>query len=142
MIQIIQEQGKTAYGINNYAIDTDNELSQIPSYVKSGSTVYSIENGKTFIKNNQGEWIVWNNNNNNNINQEMVQQIIKNELTSILIPENAEESLNTIEEISAWIQAYPERAQMLNQSIDQLQQSVNNISSLSNDEIDNAIKDI
>lgn len=141
MIQIIQEQGKTAYGINNYVIDTDNELSQIPSYVKSGSTVYSIENGKTFIKNNQGEWIVWNNNN-NNINQEMVQQIIKNELTSILIPENAEESLNTIEEISAWIQAYPERAQMLNQSIDQLQQSVNNISSLSNDEIDNAIKDI
>lgn len=141
MIQIIQEQGKTAYGINNYVIDTDNELSQIPSYVKSGSTVYSIENGKTFIKNNQGEWIVWNNNN-NNINQEMIQQIIKNELTSILIPENAEESLNTIEEISAWIQAYPERAQMLSQSIDQLQQSVNNISSLSNDEIDNAIKNI
>jgi hypothetical protein len=70
MIQIIQEQGKTIYGIYNYIVDTDNELSQIPNYVKSGSTVYSIENGKTFIKNNLGEWVVWNNN--NNINQEMI----------------------------------------------------------------------
>ena len=53
-----------------------------------------------------------------------VRTIANEELTKQLIPENADESLNTLQEIAAWIQAHPDNASAMNQAITALQKLV------------------
>lgn len=60
MIQIMSSNGEISYGVNDYVIDTDDELNEIPSNAEGGSTAYSIESGTTFIKDNMNEWSVLN----------------------------------------------------------------------------------
>ena len=48
---------------------------------------------------------------------------IKTVIEELLIPENAKESLDTLEEISAWIQNHPEDAASMNAKIVALQES-------------------
>lgn len=60
MIQIMSSNGEISYGVNDYVIDTDDELNAIPSNAEGGSTAYSIESGTTFIKDNMNEWSVLN----------------------------------------------------------------------------------
>lgn len=50
-----------------------------------------------------------------------VRAIANEELAAQLIPENAAESLNTLQEIAAWIQAHPGDASAMNQAITALQ---------------------
>lgn len=50
-----------------------------------------------------------------------VRDIANEELTKQLIPENAAESLNTLQEIAAWIQAHPGDASAMNSAITALQ---------------------
>lgn len=47
--------------------------------------------------------------------------IANEELAKQLIPENAQESLDTLAEIAAWIQAHPDDASAMNQAIDDLE---------------------
>lgn len=49
-----------------------------------------------------------------------VRTIAAEELAKQLIPENASESLNTLEEIAAWIQSHPDDASAMNAAIEQL----------------------
>lgn len=60
MIQIMSSNGEISYGVNDYVIDTDDELNEIPSNAEGGSTAYSIESGTTFIKDNMNEWSILN----------------------------------------------------------------------------------
>ena len=53
-----------------------------------------------------------------------VRTIANEELTKQLIPDNAAESLNTLQEIAAWIQQHPEDASAMNQAITALQKLV------------------
>ncbi len=46
--------------------------------------------------------------------------IAAEELAKQLIPENAKESMDTLEELAAWIQAHPDDASAINQSITEL----------------------
>ena len=48
---------------------------------------------------------------------------IKTVIEDLLIPENAKESLDTLEEISAWIQSHPDDAALMNAKIVALQES-------------------
>lgn len=66
MIQIMSSNGEISYGVNDYVIDTDNELNEIPSNAEGGSTAYSIESGTTFIKDNMNEWSILNTSNGSN----------------------------------------------------------------------------
>lgn len=50
-----------------------------------------------------------------------VRDIANDELTKQLIPENAADSLDTLQEIAAWIQAHPGDASAMNQAITALQ---------------------
>lgn len=63
MIQIMSSNGEISYGVNDYVIDTDNELNEIPNNAAAGSTAYSIESGTTFIKDNMNEWSILNTSN-------------------------------------------------------------------------------
>lgn len=56
-----------------------------------------------------------------------IREIAAEELASQLIPANANESLDTLEEIAAWIQDHPDDASAMNQSITVLQTQVGNL---------------
>lgn len=56
-----------------------------------------------------------------------VRTIANEELAAQLIPENAKESLDTLQEIAAWIQAHPDDATAMNQAITALQNLVGTI---------------
>lgn len=56
-----------------------------------------------------------------------VRTIANEELAAQLIPENADESLNTLQEIAAWIQDHPDDASAMNQAITALQNKVGTI---------------
>lgn len=53
-----------------------------------------------------------------------VRDIAAEELAKQLIPENADEALNTLEEIAAWIQSHPESASAMNASIEELKRNM------------------
>lgn len=53
--------------------------------------------------------------------------IASEELTKQLIPESAKESLNTLQEIAAWIQQHPDDASAMNAAIDALKVKVGDI---------------
>ena len=57
-----------------------------------------------------------------------IQKIAVDALTEVLVPEDAKLSLNTLQEIAAWIQSHPDDAAAMNQSITKLQTNVGNIS--------------
>lgn len=50
-----------------------------------------------------------------------VRKIANEELTTQLIPESAKESLDTLQEIAAWIQSHPDDAAAMNKAIEALQ---------------------
>lgn len=49
------------------------------------------------------------------------------ELTKQLIPENANEAMNTLQEIAAWLQAHPTEAAAINAAINKLKEDVDGI---------------
>ena len=58
MIQILKQNGEAPYGLNEYIIDTKEELSGIPKNNTSmGSSVFVIEENKTYILNGNKNWI-------------------------------------------------------------------------------------
>lgn len=69
-----------------------------------------------------------------------VRTIANEELAAQLVPEGANESLNTLSEIAAWIQAHPDDAAAMNAAITALQNKVDtgnkNVSAYVNDAID------
>lgn len=56
-----------------------------------------------------------------------IRAIANEELAKQLIPENAADALNSLEEIAAWIQAHPEDAAAMNLEIENLQSVVANV---------------
>lgn len=68
-----------------------------------------------------------------------VRTIANEELAAQLVPEGAKESLNTLSEIAAWIQAHPDDASAMNAAITALQNKVDtgdkNVSAYVNDAI-------
>ena len=53
-----------------------------------------------------------------------IREIATEELTSLLVPEDAKESLDTLQEISAWIQDHPDDAAAMNSNINELAESL------------------
>lgn len=65
-----------------------------------------------------------------------IQDIVIGELTNQLIPEDAKESLDTLQEIAGWIQDHPEDIAEVNKDIQDLQTSVGNIEDILYDQKD------
>ena len=64
-----------------------------------------------------------------------VRTIANEELVKQLIPENASEALDTLEEIAAWIQSHPENASAMNAAIEELKTKMSLGEQMINDEI-------
>lgn len=56
-----------------------------------------------------------------------IDDIITNKLAELLIPENAKESLNTLQEIAAWIQDHPDSVTAMNLLISNIETNLNNL---------------
>ena len=65
-----------------------------------------------------------------------IQTIAVKALTEVLVPEDAKESLDTLQEIAAWIQSHPDDASAMNDSITKLQTNVGNINDVLYDSTD------
>lgn len=63
-----------------------------------------------------------------------VRTIANEELAAQLIPEGAKESLNTLQEIAAWIQSHPDDASAMNEAITKLETIVDGIGDTDNGE--------
>lgn len=64
-----------------------------------------------------------------------VRDIATEELAKQLIPENANESLDTLQEIAAWIQSHPESASAMNAAIEELKSNMSIGEDLINSEV-------
>ena len=56
-----------------------------------------------------------------------IDTVISNKVAELLIPENAQASLDTLQEIAAWIQSHPDSASAMNSAISALQSDVSDI---------------
>lgn len=57
MIQLVSTNGSNVYGVYKYIVDLEEDLINIPAYVKMGSEAFVSSLGKTYIKNSSGNWI-------------------------------------------------------------------------------------
>ena len=57
MIQILKQNGEAPYGLNEYIIDKKEELSKIPKNISMGSSVFIIEENKTYVLDGKKNWI-------------------------------------------------------------------------------------
>lgn len=57
MIQILKQNGEVPYGINEYVVDTKAEMFRISKNVSMGSSVFVVEENKTYILNGKKEWV-------------------------------------------------------------------------------------
>ena len=54
---LFAQNGKPAYGVKNYILDAASDLTNLTIADTPGSTAYIVETGKTYILNNQREWV-------------------------------------------------------------------------------------
>lgn len=57
MVQILKQNGDVPYGLNEYIIDTKTELSKISKNIAMGSSVFVVEENKTYILDGKKQWI-------------------------------------------------------------------------------------
>ena len=53
---IVKNNDKTHYGLNQYIIDTEDDLETIPTNAKPGSTAFCIEDSSYYMLNTQRQW--------------------------------------------------------------------------------------
>ena len=71
-----------------------------------------------------------------NTNNKSIQQIIDEELADKLIPDNAKESLDTLQEIADWIQSHPDSVASINSALSALRNDLDDLSDDWNDSKD------
>lgn len=57
MISPIYQSGKKVYGVNNYVIDTVDDVANLPVYCAMGSTARVISTGDCYIINSDKQWV-------------------------------------------------------------------------------------
>lgn len=57
MINIISQSGITSHGVQEFAVDTPDDLTSLPTHIAMGSTAIVISTGDLYMINSQGEWI-------------------------------------------------------------------------------------
>lgn len=57
MFRLIAANGDIQYDINEYAIDSPEDLANIPKDCAMGSTAIVISTAEVYMKNGAGEWV-------------------------------------------------------------------------------------
>ena len=56
--KLTSTNGQVQYDVNEYTIDTPEDLKNLPKKCAMGSIALCISNGEVYIKNSSGEWKV------------------------------------------------------------------------------------
>lgn len=54
---MIATNGQTQYGVDEFVIDSPDDLDKLPSRSKQGSVALDISTGDVYMKNSSGEWL-------------------------------------------------------------------------------------
>lgn len=57
MYKLIASSGESAYGVNEYAVDTPEDIQNLPTQGAMGSIVIVISTGEVYMKNSEGKWV-------------------------------------------------------------------------------------
>ena len=57
MITLYKQDGEIQYGIKEYLLDSEEDLSNLPTYIKSGSAALVISTGDIYFLNHNKEWV-------------------------------------------------------------------------------------
>ena len=53
----MSQSGHTAYGLKEFALDTPEDLNNLPIDITPGSIAFIISTGSVYMLNNQSEWV-------------------------------------------------------------------------------------
>lgn len=54
---MISTNGQVQYGVDEFVIDSPDDLAKLPSRSKQGSVALDSSTGDVYIKNSKGEWV-------------------------------------------------------------------------------------
>ena len=54
--KMISTNGQTQYGVDEFMIDSPNDLKNLPSRSQMGSVALCLEDGAVYVKDSKGEW--------------------------------------------------------------------------------------
>ena len=57
MINLYKQDGETLYGIKEFLLDSPQDLSELPTNVRIGSSAIVIQTGQTYILNGYKKWV-------------------------------------------------------------------------------------
>lgn len=57
MIKLISSNGKKAYDLKEYIVDTVEDIKTLPYDAGAGSSCFVMETADIYLKNNYGEWV-------------------------------------------------------------------------------------
>ena len=57
MVTKTSQSGHVAYGLQEFVIDTVNDLNYLPIDAPMGSTAFCIEDSSVYMINSSGEWV-------------------------------------------------------------------------------------
>lgn len=57
MVKLLAANGDIQYDVNEYAIDTPDDITNLPKDCAMGSTAIVISTAELYMKNSVGEWI-------------------------------------------------------------------------------------
>lgn len=54
--KMISTNGQVQYGVDEFMIDSPNDLKNLPSRSQMGSVALCLEDGAVYVKDSKGEW--------------------------------------------------------------------------------------
>ena len=57
MISIIEQSGNTSYGVKKYIVDTEAEISTLPTTDAMDSRAFAIDTSSTYMLNGLKQWV-------------------------------------------------------------------------------------
>ncbi|MCM1324404.1 MAG: hypothetical protein NC218_09645 [Acetobacter sp.] len=57
MINPVYQSGNKSYGVNHYAVDTESDVSKLPTYCAMGSSATVIATGAKYMLNSNKQWV-------------------------------------------------------------------------------------
>ena len=57
MVRLIASNGEIQYDVNEYCIDSPDEIANLPKDCAMGSTAIVISTAEIYMKNGSGEWV-------------------------------------------------------------------------------------
>lgn len=165
MIALKNQNGNGQFGTKKYLLDDEEDLKQLPLDENIGTVASVIETGNVYLFSpKHSKWVLQKKSNDNNTGDSVkisnleaitntligddinksVRVIANEELTKQLIPDSAQEALDTLQEIAEWIQNHPNDVTAMNKSIQDLKAQIGIIPEDSNiiDYIKQSIADL